>query len=251
MKLIIVIVVLFMGPHSWASLHSGNSYEKLAENLASLREEVEGINSQVKNSKEAYKADLKTLVIKKAELEASLQSLDVEIQQAQQKSNQLKGKIQNAYGKSWELTPLLKEFSEKLYEYIKASIPYKKQKRLQAIEQIRDKVDKKEESPLLSLQSLWQSLDDEVRLSKEIALTKQVIEIDSKTYHSEVLHLGTTMMFFRIDHTKVGRAEKDNGKWKYKLVFDKSSKAEITELFEGIKKQIRTGLYKIPVSITL
>jgi len=98
---------------------------------------------------------------------------------------------------------------------------------------------------------IWASYDDVIRMTKEIGQFKQEIKVDGEIKLAKIVKLGSIMMYFATPDDKVGFVVRDGDGYSYKVVTEKESVKKIVELFDALKKQIRTGYFSLPNSLIL
>ena len=132
-----------------------------------------------------------------------------------------------------------------------AGLPFKQQERISDLTAISKQLDDGLISPEAAASRLWSIIDDELRLSRESGLYRQVIELNGEEVLAEVVRLGMVALFFRTAEGTLGHAVRDGNRWTY-VAYDASTdgdrraRAQVETLFELFQKQVRTGFYKIP-----
>lgn len=97
-----------------------------------------------------------------------------------------------------------------------------------------------------ALSLVWASYDDTLRMTKEIGVFKQQIEIEKEQKLAKVAKIGTAMMFFVTPDDEVGYVKNSGGVYTYVVAEDDTSKEQIHTLFDALQKQIRTGYFTLP-----
>ncbi|MEM1010181.1 MAG: DUF3450 family protein [Myxococcota bacterium] len=95
---------------------------------------------------------------------------------------------------------------------------------------------------------MWQALEDELRLGRENGLYKQVVVLEGRSKRVEVARVGMVMLFVKTSGGQYGAAHCVKGKWHFLLYTEAQRRArrQVAQLFDGFKKQIRTGYWSLP-----
>ena len=225
--------------------------DNMAESLMKLRGDVEQLDTQIGDEKDAYKASMKSLSMQKSELEVMVSREELKIKQIQKELAKVKANITNAGKNSQGLTPIVSKAIDDLVAMIKTSIPFKTNDRIDAVLKIKDQLNSSLITPQKAVSIVYNSYADEIRMTKENGIFKQSIMLDGKDKLVEVARVGTVMMFFKTPNDRVGYASKDSGTWNYKEELNKEKQTEILNLFDAFKKQIRTGYFALPNALVL
>ena len=225
--------------------------DNMAQSLMKLRAEVETLDTQIDDAKDAYKASMKSLSMQKSELEATLSRNTLKIKQLQKELSSVKQAIAKASKNSQTLKPLVLKAIDTLTLYIKSSIPFKTPERIEAIQTVKSQLQSALITPQKALSFIYNAYADEIRMSKENAIFKQTIQLNGSAKLVEVARLGTAMMFFKTPNDAVGYVTKDGATWSYKEELHKEKKEEILNIFDAFKKQIRTGFFTLPNALVL
>jgi len=223
--------------------------ENMAESLMKLRAEVEKLGSQIQDEKDETKASMRSLVLEKNELDATIGREDLKIRQLEQEIAKVKKQIEAASKNSEGIKPVVTEAVANLKARIVSELPFKTAERLEDVERIETQMNAGLLTPQKALVQVWNSYADELRMSKENGLFKQTIQLDGKDRLAEVARLGTVMMYFKTPDDRVGYVAKDANGWYYKEAVDKAAKDQIVALFDAMQKQIRTGYFTLPNAI--
>lgn len=232
-----------------ATVLLGNTEENMAESLMKLRAEVEQLNSEFEDQSEATKASMRSLVLEKNELEATIGREDLKIKQIEQEIAKVKKQIASASKNSEGIKPVVLAAIANLREFIKEEVPFKTDERLADVDRIESQLNEGLLSPQKALAQIWNSYADEIRMTKENGLFKQTIQLDGKDRLAEVARVGTVMMFFKTPDDRVGYVAKDGNGWFYKEAVSKEEQDQILAFFDAMQKQIRTGYFTIPNAI--
>lgn len=232
-----------------ATLLTASTEENMAQSLMQLRSEVEKLGTQIQDEKDETKAAMRSLVLEKNELDATIGREDLKIKQLDQEIAKVKKQIENASKNSEGIKPVVLSAVALLKERISTEIPFKTQERLEEVSRIETQMNEGIITPQKALVQVWNSFADEIRMTKENGLFKQTIRLDGKDRLAEVARLGTVMMFFMTPDDRAGYAAKDANGWYYKEAVAKEQKDQILALFDAMHKQIRTGYFTLPNAI--
>ena len=237
------------GSLAGATVLMAGTDENMAESLMKLRAEVEQLNTQIQDEKDETKASMRSLVLEKNELDATVGREDLKIRQLEQEIAKVKKQIEAAGKNSEGIKPVVAEAITNLKARIASELPFKTAERLEDVERIESQMESGLLTPQKALVQVWNSYADELRMTKENGLFKQTIKLDGQDRLVEVARLGTVMMFFKTPDDRVGYAAKDANGWYYKEAVNKEAKDQILALFDAMQKQIRTGYFTLPNAI--
>jgi len=232
-----------------ASTLAASTEENMAESLMQLRAEVEKLNTQIQEEKDDTKATMRSLVMEKNELDATVGREDLKIKQIEQEIAKVRKQIDAASKNSEGIKPVVTTAIAELKTQIASELPFKTAERLDDITRIEQQMNEGLITPQKALAQVWNSYADEVRMTKENGLFKQTISLDGEDRLAEIARLGTVMMFFKTPDDRVGYAAKDGNGWFYKEALNKAEQDEIIALFDAMHKQIRTGYFTLPNAI--
>ncbi len=225
--------------------------DNLAKSLMKLRAEVEALDTKITDSKDEYKAAMRSLLRQKDDLESVIAREDLKIKQIKQELDKVRKEIKENSKNSEGLKPLLIDALALLEENVKTAIPFKTAERLEDIEKIRNQIEQNLVSPQKGLALVWNAYGDAMRMTKENGIFKQTIQLDGQDRLVEVARVGTMMMFFKTPDETVGYVTKDAAGWNYQTALNKADQENILSLFDAFKKQIRTGYFTLPNAVVM
>ncbi len=222
------------------------SQDALVKSIMKLRNDVEALYTQINENKENYKAQMKSYMMQKADMEAQINRQETALKLLQAQVAKVKTKLASMQKDDADVTPVVLEAIEKLDAEIARGIPFKIKERRGELQKIKAHLKDKTLKPEKALAMVWASYDDMIRLTKEIGLFKQPVTVHGKEKLAQIAKLGTMALYFATPDDEVGYViKKDNG-YSYKVVTDEKEKGEIVALFDALKKQIRTGYFTLP-----
>jgi hypothetical protein len=226
-----------------------SDYLEMSKRLATLRTQVQQLDEEISEQRTRQATELSSYAMQRAELEATIRKEEIRKKQLQVKQSKLK-KLLGDEGKGLnKLRPVVLDNIEKLSAYIETSLPYKKAERLRNIEEIKSELAKEEINSYSALSRLWSAFEDEQRLTREIQIAKESIEISGEQYLAEVLKVGSIAMFFSLENGEYGQAEKSPKGWTYSYLKSQTEISAVQKLFDGIRKQVKSAEYDIPLSM--
>jgi len=225
--------------------------DNMAKSLMKLRAQVETLDSQIGDEKDAYKAGMRSLSSQKSELEGMISRDNLKIKQIQKELSNVKTEIAKVSKNSNGLKPVVLTAIENLIEMMQTAIPFKTDERVASMLQLKEQLNAALITPQKALVLVYSSYGDEMRMTKENAIFKQTIMLDGKDRLVEVARIGTAMMFFKTPNDTVGYVSKKGSSWIYKEELNKEKQTEILNIFDAFKKQIRSGYFTLPNALVL
>jgi hypothetical protein len=241
-----VLSLCLAGSIAASSLLAEASVENMAQSLMKLRSDVQKLDTQIEDEKDAYKASMKSLVMEKNELETTLARDDLKMKQIAQELDKVKLQIEKASANSEGLTPLVMDALAALETHVAQSLPFKTKERLADIANIRTQLESGLVTPQKALALTWNSYSDAIRMTKENGIFKQTISLDGQDRLAEIARVGMVMLYFKTPDGRVGHVSKDVNGYMYQEAISKESGEQILALFDAFKKQIRSGYFVLP-----
>ncbi|HQS72378.1 MAG TPA: DUF3450 family protein [Sulfurovum sp.] len=227
------------------SLSAANNEEMIAS-IMKLRGEVEGLYTQIDANKESYKSQMKSFAMQIADNEAQINRKETAMKVANAEAQKMQEQIAQKGAIVNDLKPMLTVAIDNLEKVIKSGIPFKVTDRIAELEKVKTDLNSGTITQEKALSLVWASYDDTLRMTKEIGMFKQIIEIEKEQKMAKVAKIGTAMMFFVTPDDEVGYVKNNAGSYSYVVAEDDTSKEQIHALFDALQKQIRTGYFTLP-----
>lgn len=234
-------VLLLASPFAFAA----DDLNELAERLIALRSQVESLHDDIEAKQQDHRNRMNSLATRRTTLESEIQGKELQLRQLRQAIAEQREKNRIANESSAAITPTLKQVAGVLTTYVDGSLPFKLDDRRRSVKDLIEKVEKGDMSAPQGLNRLWTLYEDEFRLTRENGLFRQEIVLDGKEQLSDVIRLGSMMLFFQSSDGRNGFAEREGDAWTY-TVAEGSDATAITELFSTFEKQVRSGFFTLP-----
>jgi hypothetical protein len=232
------------------SLSAANNAEMI-KSIMKLRADVEGLYTEIDANKDNYKAQMKSYAMQIADNEAQINRKETALKVADAESVKIEEQIVQKGASTNDLKPVLTLAIDNLEAIITSGIPFKKEERIADLEKIKADLKSGNITQEKALSLVWASYDDALRLTKEVGMFKQQIQIGEEVKLAKVAKIGTAMMFFMTPDEQVGYVKNSDGSYKYVLASDDKSKEQIQTLFDALQKQIRTGYFSLPNALII
>ncbi len=222
--------------------------EEIVNNLIQLRGQVEDLQAEMQILKAEHTQSMSYLNTRKTELEANIDRKQLQIKQAQAEVVDLQEKIKNLGLDSEQMIPAVMALANGIKQGIETGIPFKYKERSSVIDDISRDLQGRKITSQHAINRLWAFLEDEMRLARENAIYSQTINLNGEDVLVDVAKLGTVLMYFKTRDDRYGQAVNNNG-WSFKLLDDESESQAVATLFDSLKKQIRQGLFTLPLNL--
>lgn len=246
-----IVVSLILSATLLSPSLSANTSEKLVNSIISLRGDVEGLYTDIKENKQRYNSEMKSLSMQITDSQAQINRETTSIKLANTELNKIKTKIKETSSGNAEIKPLVLNALDLLEKSINEGIPFMVDARVAALHKIKSDLNEGLITNEKALSLTWASYDDTIRVTKEIGLFKQKIDFKGKKVLARVAKLGSVAMFFSTPSNEVGFVVKDGDTYNYKHITNPEDIKKIVALFDALQKQIRTGFFELPNALVL
>lgn len=222
--------------------------EAMAEDLITLRGEVEELQAQLDLSKDEHKNRMGSLAVQRADMEAQMSRNGLEIKQLKTSLSDAKEKAAEDAVEGEALKPMVNAAIERLAVYVENGLPFKKEERKASLQEIKSQMDSGILPPHKAINRVWSFYDDEIRLTKESGIYRQPIPLEGEQVLSDVVRVGMMLMYFKTSAEEYGKVVKTDAGWTFNKVEAESEQDLIAAVFDSLKKQIRTGHFQLPTT---
>lgn len=229
------------------------NFMALSEEIASLRTQVEIAHNNLQEARKLNSARIHSLHMQEADLAAEREREELLNRKLLNQSLELHKDETSIVQRQSELDSVARWVFTTHKEYLESSLPFRREDRSAgAVRNWKMYEDGKISVDQYLLRTL-NALTDESRMTRGILLQSGEVWIGEKRFQAELIKLGSLALFFRTTDGQYGYAEAGASReWKFVLENDRHFVESVEELRQGLKKQIRNGIYKIPtVAINL
>ncbi|MEL6180022.1 MAG: DUF3450 family protein [Myxococcota bacterium] len=246
-----IVALLFIAAASMALVPAqADDPAELAKDLSRLRTEVEALNSDIELERDGMRSRLRSLSAQKADLELELQRESLRMRQLEEAKTKRTTEISSTSSSEDVIKPEVAKLVSALRERIEKGLPFKKEQRLDDLKRIEDQLKQGLIKPSDALTRLWGRYEDELRLTRENGLYKQIIVVDGKEVLADVARLGMVAMYFKTPNERYGRMVRSGNGWTAKPYASKENIEQVALLFDAFQKNIRVGFFTIPNAFT-
>ena len=220
--------------------------DPLARELIALRAEVEQLNAELNLVREEQRTAMAGLSAQKAELAAQLERQELARKKLRDELARRQNEAAEAGVSGEALQAPVLEALDLLARQVQEGLPFKREERLAALEEIRTQIQNQSLPPPRAVNRIWAFMEDEFRATRENGLFQQTITLDGESVLADVGRIGTMMLFFRLSDGRMGKAERGPAGWTFVLSTDEAERQRIASLLDSLKKQIRQGWFELP-----
>lgn len=242
----LMLTVSLMMPTVIFSQSSDIELDDLAQRLIEVRADVEELQSELDIQREEHKGRMAFLSAQITELESSQEREELRVQQLQQELDDLRTQAEEAGAGADSLLPAVLATAEALRTVVETSIPFKREERLESLDDVVRETEAGVSTPQRSLNRLWAFVEDELRISRENAIYSQTINLNGASVLADVAKLGTVAMYFKTRDDQVGYARPGSNGWQWIAAESVDDQEQIAALFDALRKQIRQGYFELP-----
>ncbi|MCO4745728.1 MAG: DUF3450 family protein [Proteobacteria bacterium] len=218
-----------------------------ASQLADLRADVAALNEAIEAEKEGQRGRLRSLDAQKAELEAQIRREELRIRQLRSAVAEREALLADDVEGADTLVPVVLETLAGLRASVKSGLPFRVTERLDALAELERKTQDGTLRPQRAAARTWQFIEDELRLTRETSLDRQVIQLEGEDHLVEIARVGMIALYFRTDAGRVGRAIDGAEGWTFEPITDAATEARVLDVFDALTKQIRSGWFELPM----
>jgi hypothetical protein len=231
---------------AWAA--DSDNLETLAQRLIELRSEVETLHDELEGQQEQHRSRMNSLAQRRAALESELQSKQLQLKKLQKVLAEQRAKTKAQNEAAAAITPVVGEVASILTDYVKGGLPFQLEDRLNGPQKVLKDLEANDVTAPRALNRLWTLFEDEFRIVKENGLFRQVVVIDGEEQLSDVIRLGSMILYFRTPDGKFGYAKRSGDDWAY-VQTEGETAEKIEYLFQNFEKQVRTGFFELPYPV--
>ncbi|MCO4773298.1 MAG: DUF3450 family protein [Deltaproteobacteria bacterium] len=228
-----------------ASVAGEGDLRAQAEQLATLRGEVEALADELALTKDTLRSDLRAMQSESTDLEARIRREEQRLEGLKLETERLQSETRAAEDASSVLVPVLHTAMAELDARIAAGLPFRVEERREEVKTLEQQLDDALLPPSTVASRLWQLLEDELQLTRENGLYQQIVPLGDTEVLAEVARVGMVSLYYRTDTGEVGQATRTRAGWRFAELTDPVQQQVTTDLFVSLRKQIRTGWFEL------
>lgn len=222
----------------------------VSSQLASLRLEVDDLQTEFTNKLAEQRTSLESLARQKVEIETTLRHRQTEITELQSEIGQMRQRIPVDADEK-EIRKNLQKLAEILNNYVRESQPFLVTQRLKELDELSIDLDNADIPLYRIVNRLWSFASDEIRLTQESALHRQTLTLSGESVLAEIVRIGMMGLYFKTPDERYGMAVRSQSGWLFE-VFEQPDEIKQTQiLFEAFAKRIRVGRFALPNRLAL
>lgn len=222
------------------------SLQNISQELVEIRQQIAALHDEINFKKERHREQMRSYANQKTDLEVKISRAELNIKDIKRELEKLKAENQKAYSGYDDVVVVVKQAIASLRESVKASLPFKLEQRLQALDGIEQRLETNVITPNKAANQLWSFVEDELMLGRSNGVYNETVEIGGEKNLVKVVRLGKIAMFFKSADREYGLLKKQQGEWIKQPVSDSAQIRQLDDLFDAFNKNIRNGLFKVP-----
>ena len=241
-----VAVAVGLGFLCASSNAQAQSADALAQQLASMRADVEGLSEQLAEAKTDSRNEMQSLARQKSDLQLELDREEVRLSKLRAVLQEKKTRITESEDRGDDLAPVFDAAQNSLRDYVESSMPFRRVERLGELDKLEEQLRSGVLTHSKALVRLWSFVEDELRMSRESGSFQQTITVEGEEKLAQVVRIGMVMLYFQTSNGTTGYSRLRDGAWSFVAASGGEEQKQISHLFDAFKKQIRVGLFKLP-----
>jgi hypothetical protein len=220
--------------------------ENLARELSRLRAEAESLSDKIGRELEDRRVRLRGLAEQKTLAEGERRREQQRRDELVTRRDKLRAALAEAADQEAELVPAVMALIAVLRAEVEHGLPYRRAERLGAVTTLASDLEERRATPSQVFTRLWESVEDELRLGREVALDRQVVALPDGERLVDVVRVGMVLLYFRAADGRVGQAAWKDG-WSFHYLTAEADIARVEAAFASFDKRVMSGFFSLPL----
>lgn len=222
------------------------SLQNISQELVDVRQQIAALHDEINFKKERHREQMRSYSNQKTDLEVKISRADLNIKDIKRELDKIKEQNQQAHSGYDDVAGVAKRAIDSLRQSVKASLPFKLEQRLQALDDIEHRLNTNVISPNKAANQIWSFVEDELMLGRSNGVYNETVEMDGEKKLVKVVRLGKIAMFFETSDKEYGVLKRVEGEWIKQPVTKAAQIRQLDTLFDAFNKNIRNGLFTVP-----
>ena len=214
----------------------------LAEQVVATRVALDELAEQLESHRRTARERVSALRTEHSELRRQVRLEKVRQDTLSQLRSERTKRIDDQEGRLRTLLKPINEAVKAAKSYVEATLPFKREERLRYLKQIEADLSVTHPDPSQALTKLWQFIEDEEAMAREIALGQQAMDLNGITRLVDVARIGLALMYYRLPSGGVGWVRSMNGSWHFEQLEDPEAELTVLDLFDDLEKIVCLAL---------
>lgn len=231
-------------------LGSKRQYRSLSKKLVALRASVDQLTAQIRLERTQHLLTLRGQENRRSQLQLLIDQEKLRLQRLRNQRKQLSHKIDTRKRSRKDIRKALEHALRSVKKGILDSLPYRRKERLALLTRLEVRLQAGRIDAEQGVAALWRILEDELRLTSivEKAEIPLVLKKGQRPRLVKIVRVGMIALFVREGKGQFGRMVRNQkGKWLYLPVESAEGNKQIAKLFQNLERQLREGLYRLPL----
>jgi hypothetical protein len=246
-RLILIAVALGTTSMPAFSQTTQEVLQNLAGQIAMLQARTERLNTQISQTQQQYNDRVQSLSAQIADVEVQINREEIRLRQIQQDLETARAAIAEAQGAVTDVEPIVLNALTRYRTYVENALPFQVEERLSQIDDLERIVNDGNVPAQTMLTRVWNTVENEYRLSEESGLFRQTINLAGEDQLAEVARLGMVLLYFRTFDDRYGYAvPASEGDWQFQLAVNREEAGQVAAIFEALRRNLREGFFTLP-----
>lgn len=223
-----------------------NSLKNISQELVKVRQQIETLHNDIGYEKASFKDQMRSYSNQKSDLDVRISRAELNIKDLQRELKKLTDINKKKNQLHDDVAPVLENSIDAIRVTVAASLPFKLQQRLNALDEIEHRFKSNIISPNKAINQLWAYVEDELMMGKSSGIYSDTMTINGRELLVKVLRIGKVSMFYKTPDAQFGVTKLQNGKWQQQMFEDSGNIAQLEQLFDSFSKNIRNGKFVMP-----
>lgn len=218
----------------------------LAEQLARLRSDLEGLDARLAEQREDRRSQLRALAAQKSAVELELQREELRSQQLQSRLDRTQDRQRTVDTRRAHLVGAISPALTALAAGVRSGPPFHVEERAAPLDALGRELAAGTISASDALGKLWTWVDAEVALARTTGVLPQVVTLGGAEVMADVAHLGLVSLYARTADGRLAVARANGSAWSWDLITVPAEQEQVRALYAALEKDVDKGFFVLP-----
>lgn len=222
-----------------------------AQEIAELRAEVDRLDAEIRTARDLERRALGALAAQREEIAVLLRRERARVGELRARLADVDAAREAAAAGGGDLRRSVLLAADSLIVTVERGLPFRLDDRLDVLRTLRGDVTRGRVSPENAASRLWQFIEDEIRLARDVGRYRDVVEIEGERELVDVAKLGMFALYVRTADGRVAHAVTRGGAFELERLTAPGDVGAVQTLLDALHRRVLTGEHELPLGRTI